>query len=83
MSFAEIKDKIVKTLQTNANRFKCRTSNTPKSASTQYCLRTRIAPPAAPTFAVPLPVNGQPVTEKVVRDYLRDKAKLLPKRLVS
>lgn len=82
MSFAEIKDRITKTLQTHVNRFKCRTStSTPNTASNQYCLRNRNTPPMAPSFE-PLvwPADGSSVTEKVVREYLRDKAKILPRR---
>lgn len=82
MSFAEIKEKITRTLQTNVNRFKCRASNAPPgNGSNQYGLRTRNTAPAVPTLRpMELPVDGSPVTEKLVREYLRDRAKLLPKR---
>lgn len=77
MTFSEIKDKIVKVLNSQKNRFKSREFS---NKSKHFGLRSRQAPPLV--HSIVLPANGPVVSEKYIREYCKDKFRIhiLPKR---
>lgn len=82
MSFTEIKDKIVKSLSTNVKRFKCPDGGVAATNKSNKCygLRMRNAPPLS--HHPILPLDNSVVTEKFVKEYLRVRLQILPKRYV-
>lgn len=76
MSFSEIKERIVKALNSNDKSFRCHDA---ESKMKRYSLRVSVPPPAE---LLVIPPNGPPVTEKYLKEYFKDKTKIdiIPKR---
>lgn len=76
MSFSEIKDRILKALNSNEKRFRCHDA---ESKMKNYCLRVNVPPPVEQLV---LPPNGPLVTEKYIKEHFKDKTKIhiIPKR---